>query len=325
MKHKSRLWIALAVLVNAGLSRMALAQVEPKAGTWKTWVLTSGSQLRLPPPPDAAASQAEMDQLQQMESQRDAALLDRVNFWNAGPPGFRWNAIAIPPGPANAVLNTRIMSLLSIAIYDATVAAWDSKYAYNRPRPSRLQPAFTTVLLNPETPSYPSEHAVVAGAASTVLSYLFPARADAYAAMAQEAAQVWVQAGLNYPSDAQAGLDLGRAVAAMVVRRAMQDGSDMTGSVDIPAGPCRWTGINPATPFTGSIKTWVLLSGSQLRPGPPPLLEIAQFMGGLLKDPSVSRRYQLKSWEIKQPGGGGAAVGEGAQLQIVIVLAEKPR
>lgn len=62
-----------------------------------------------------------------------------------------------------------------------------------------------------------------------------------------------------------------------------------------------------------------------LRPGPPPLLEIAQFMGGLLKDPSVAKRYQLKSWEIKQPGGGGAAAGEGAQLQIVIVLAEKPR
>jgi hypothetical protein len=62
-----------------------------------------------------------------------------------------------------------------------------------------------------------------------------------------------------------------------------------------------------------------------LRPGPPPLLEIAQFMGGLLKDPSVSNRYQLKSWEIKPPAGGGAVVGEGAQLQIVIVLSEKPR
>ena len=62
-----------------------------------------------------------------------------------------------------------------------------------------------------------------------------------------------------------------------------------------------------------------------LRPGPPPLLAIAQFMGGLLKDPSVAKRYQLKSWEIKQPGGGGAAAGEGAQLQVVIVLAEKPR
>lgn len=61
-----------------------------------------------------------------------------------------------------------------------------------------------------------------------------------------------------------------------------------------------------------------------LRPGPPPLLEIAQFMSGLLKDASVAKRYQLKSWEIKQPGGGAAA-GEGVQLQIVIVLAEKPR
>ena len=62
-----------------------------------------------------------------------------------------------------------------------------------------------------------------------------------------------------------------------------------------------------------------------LRPGPPPLLEIAQFMGGLLKDPSIAKRYQLKSWEIKPPGGGGAAAREGSQLQIVIVLAENPR
>jgi hypothetical protein len=56
-----------------------------------------------------------------------------------------------------------------------------------------------------------------------------------------------------------------------------------------------------------------------LRPGPPPLLEMAQFMGGLLTDPAVAKRYELKSWEIKPPAG------EGAPLQIVIVLAEKPR
>jgi len=73
---------------------------------------------------------------------------------------------------------------------------------------------------------------------------------------------------------------------------------------------------------TGELRIEAL---TPLRPGPPPLLEIAQFMGGFLKDPSVAKRYQLKSWEIKPPGGGGAAAGEGAQLQIVIVLAEKPR
>jgi hypothetical protein len=89
-----------------------------------------------------------------------------------------------------------------------------------------------------------------------------------------------------------------------------------------PPGQGQPQGSPAGTAGAGELRIEAL---TPLRPGPPPLLEIAQFMGGLLKDPSVSRRYQLKSWEIKQPGGGGGAVGEGAQLQIVIVLAEKPR
>jgi membrane-associated phospholipid phosphatase len=268
MKNANQLWLALAVMASASLP--LVAQVEPQARSWKTWVLTSGSQLRLPPPPDAAATQAEIDQLKQLAAQRDAALMDRLSFWNAGPPGYRWTSIAIPPGQANATLWTRIMSLVSVAIYDATVAAWDSKYTYNRPRPSDADSTLQSAISNPKSPSYPSEHAVVAGAASTVLSYLFPANADMYASMAEEAAQVWVRAGVNYASDASAGLDLGRKVGALVVQRAMLDGSDKTGTVDFPAGPCHWTGVNPVAPFFGSVKTWVLSSGSQLRPGPPP-------------------------------------------------------
>jgi hypothetical protein len=63
-----------------------------------------------------------------------------------------------------------------------------------------------------------------------------------------------------------------------------------------------------------------------LRPGPPPLIEIAQFMGGLMKDPIVGRRYQLKSWEIKQAAAGGSqGSDEREQLLVLIVLSEKPR
>lgn len=59
-----------------------------------------------------------------------------------------------------------------------------------------------------------------------------------------------------------------------------------------------------------------------LRPGSPPLLEIAQFMAGLMRDPTVSRRFQLRSWEIKPPVGGAT---EGLQfLGITIVLSERP-
>jgi len=252
------------------LCSIGSAQTEPDAGKWKTWVLSSGNQLRLPPPPSEAETRTEIAQLKTLAKERDAATLSRTIWWNAGPPGYRWTSMAMPSGPANATLYSRVMALLSVAIYDATVAAWDSKYTYNRPHPSSFDPSLTAALPSPQSPSYPSEHAVVAGAASTVLAYLFPDQADAFRARADEAAQVWVQAGVHYPSDVKAGLELGRAVGVLVVEWAKQDESDKAGRREIPQGTCRWTGINPVAPFAGTRKTWILSAPSQLRPGPPP-------------------------------------------------------
>ena len=53
------------------------AQIEPNAGKWKTWVLDSGDQLRLPAPPDEAATRTEIAQLKDIAKQRDAATLNR--------------------------------------------------------------------------------------------------------------------------------------------------------------------------------------------------------------------------------------------------------
>jgi hypothetical protein len=50
---------------------------------------------------------------------------------------------------AHSLLGARDLSLMHIAIYDATIAAWDSAYAYNRPRPSTLKNDLITVLPNP--------------------------------------------------------------------------------------------------------------------------------------------------------------------------------
>jgi hypothetical protein len=100
---------ALPVLLSLGCS-ISSAQIEPNAGNWKTWVLTSGDQMRLPPPPDEAETRAEIAQLKVIAKQRDAATLDRIIWWNAGPPGYRWTSIAIPSGPANATLHSRIMA-----------------------------------------------------------------------------------------------------------------------------------------------------------------------------------------------------------------------
>jgi hypothetical protein len=61
-------------------------------------------------------------------------------------------------------------------------------------------------------------------------------------------------------------------------------------------------------------------AATPLRVGSPPLLEVAQFMAGLMADPAVNRRFQLKSWEIKP---GTASAGGGQLLNINIALAER--
>jgi hypothetical protein len=72
-----------------------------------------------------------------MATELDAAALDRIAYWDAGAPGYRWNEIALGHSVAArlSVPFYRVMALLNVAISDATVAAWDAKYAYNRPRP----------------------------------------------------------------------------------------------------------------------------------------------------------------------------------------------
>jgi membrane-associated phospholipid phosphatase len=257
----------------------ASAQIEPNAGQWKTWVLTSGSQLRLPPPARHEDSKEEIEALEQLAAQRDAAALDLIRFWDAGAPSYQWNQMLlseISKNKVGTVRAERALALVNVAIYDAMVAAWDTKYTYNRPRPSMVDKDLTTVIPNPRSPSYPSEHAVAAAAASTVLAYLFPTDAQIILAQADAAGRSRLLAGVQYPSDVQAGFDLGRAVAALVIARAQSDGSNATFSGSIPNSPCNWKGTNPAEPLAGTWKTWVLASGSEFRPGPPPACDSAQ-------------------------------------------------
>jgi membrane-associated phospholipid phosphatase len=272
----------MAALISGPMVGIAWSQdqsglIEPGAGAWQTWVLQSGSDLRIPAPPPMAQTLAELDSLRATGGQRDSASMDRISYWDTGAPGYRWNEIALVQASAvRAPRGIRAMALLNVAIYDATIAAWDSKYAYNRPRPTELDPSLATAIPTPRSPSYPSEHAVVAGAASAVLSYLFPDRAQSYADLASQAAQSRLDAGVQYQSDVDAGLELGRQVASKVIAWAQADGSDAVWTGTVPSGPGKWNGTNPVEPLAGTWKTWAITSGNQFRPGPPPAYDSTQ-------------------------------------------------
>lgn len=300
----------LVVAATPGLAgRPPAGQIEPRAGTWKTWVLSSGSELRLPQPPGRSATRAELRQLRELAAQR-ATAADKIAAWTASGPVYPWNELALELAVKRGVTTpggSRAMALLNVAIYDATVAAWDSKYAYERARPSVASPGLGAAAAVPNSPSYPSEHAVVASAAAAVLGYLFPNDAAMVEALAAEAGQTVLIAGLNYPSDVEAGAELGRAVAARVIEHAKSDGSSVPWTGSVPSEPGKWSGTNPILPLGGTWKTWVLSSGAELRPGPPPAYDSPELAAEMEEVRAYQRTPQSNNdaffWEY---GAGGA-------------------
>jgi membrane-associated phospholipid phosphatase len=205
-------------------------------------------------------------------NRRDQTTLDGIHYWDAGAPAYRWMQLALQyvvnsnlAGPQQ----TRALALVAAAISDATIAAWDSKYVYNRPHPSSLDPAVAPVVAVPQSPSYPSEHAVAAGAAAAILSYLFPDQAAKLTDTAYQAAISRVMAGVAFPSDVLSGLDLGESVGRAVVVYAQQDGSNQQFTGSYPPMPGVWSSPTPVTPLAGSWKPWVLSAASDFRLSPP--------------------------------------------------------
>ena len=107
---------------------------------------------------------------------------------------------------------------------DAFIACWHAKFKWWTERPitvirSRYDKAFTPHVLTPAFPSYVSGHASASGAASEVLAHFFPENAAELRRMADEAAMSRLYGGIHFRSDNDAGLALGRAVAARALAR----------------------------------------------------------------------------------------------------------
>ncbi|PWU11908.1 MAG: PA-phosphatase [Terriglobia bacterium] len=216
-------------------------------------------------------------------------IADQVRFWSAGAPPYQWFEVItnrILSGLPITGFPHRVYTYVAMAMYDATVAAWESKYFYNRPRPGQLDPTLKTRLPTPRSPSYPSEHAATAAAAAAVLAYLFPTEAASFQSMAEEAGKSQLYAGLAFPTDYFAGMDLGKKVAQRVIEVAKADGSDAVFGGTVPTGKCMWVGSNPANVTAINWKPFLLTAPSEFRPPAPPACDSTQMVAevGLVRD-----------------------------------------
>jgi membrane-associated phospholipid phosphatase len=244
------------------------AQVEPAAGTWKTWFITSGKDYRLPAP---SSYKNEIADVLSRQQNLDATTKQQIIFWNAGAPGYRWQEMmnklwAVDTGRYAILANL----LLGTAIYDATIAAWDTKYAYKRPRPFTADSRIKVHVAKPESPSYPCEHSVAAGVAVAVFSKFFPKLADSVTRMAQQLIDSRIAAGVAFPSDTRAGFELGKRIAGIEIEHTKDYVTTAQWDGKIPDKPGLWRGKFAMFPMAGQNKTVVLESGSEFRPAPPP-------------------------------------------------------
>ena len=279
---------------------------DSRAGEWRTWVIANGSALRpAPPPANDAVEIEEIIAIQQTVTPAEQAIIEK---WNTLPTsvwhdraldlfGFYW--ILLPDVRlATPARSARAFALLHVAMYDALVATWDAKYAFERRAPARADSRVRALVPVSDVPSYPSEHAAAAAAAAGVLSYLFPNEDTAsFSALAREAGEARIAAGAAYRSDVDAGYAIGRAVAAATIARARADGSDVPWSGTVPSGSTMWRPTPPRNvelPFDATAptwRTWVIPSGSVFRPPPPPAIGSPTFNADLdeLRRLSTSR------------------------------------
>ena len=262
MKRNSILSIVLLMVVQLQ------AQVEPEAGNWKTWFITSGKDYRLSAP---SSYKNEIHEVLERQKNLDAKTKQQIIFWNAGSPGYHWQEMmnklwAVDTGRYGALANM----LLGAATYDATIAAWDTKYAYKRPRPFVADNKIKIYTVKPESPSFPCENSVAAGVAVTIFSHFYPAMADSVKRLAQQQMDSRVAAGVAFPSDTRAGFELGKKIAEIEIEKTKDYVSTAAWDGKIPDKPGSWRGKFAMLPLAGKNKTVVLESGSEFRPGPPP-------------------------------------------------------
>jgi hypothetical protein len=200
--------------------------IAPLAGTWQTWVLTHGGELRPAAPPEVGSEQVKAALTELKSFARSPKTNHRAVYWEVHG-GARahtlWNDIArtkLLEAGASGQTTARVLAALNVALADAGTACWDAKYTYWYIRPPQLDSELKSLFAPPNHPSYPAAHGCYSSAAATLLAGIFQSDRDRLLALGNEAAEARIWAGIHYRFDVQAGQEIGRQVAKRTAERA---------------------------------------------------------------------------------------------------------
>ncbi|MEO7359936.1 MAG: vanadium-dependent haloperoxidase [Gemmatimonadaceae bacterium] len=189
----------------------------------RPFFLTSGSELRLPPPPAFGSAEftAALNEVHAFSAARTPAQVATTLYWVPFS-GVVFNGVAtdlIDKYRRPELEAARILAYANTAAFDAIIACFDTKFAYWFIRPTQADPGITLAVGLPNHPSYPSAHSCETGAFQGVLNDAFPSERTYIEQIAQEASMSRVIGGLHYRFDGDGGLSIGHAAARLALAR----------------------------------------------------------------------------------------------------------
>jgi len=194
----------------------------PSAGQWKTFVLSSGSEIQPPPPLDCKSEEykQQVQDIVAASKNRTTKQLQDIHFWGDIPPPAVWNNILnanITYNGLNVTESARAFAYLNVGMYDAGVSTWYTKFKYWAERPFQAAPGLVTEIPTPNFPGYTSGHSTFSGAASVILSEIFPQEKEFYGSCADDANLSRFSGGIHLMQDCEEGLEVGKLIGNKVV------------------------------------------------------------------------------------------------------------
>jgi hypothetical protein len=196
--------------------------IFPRLGEMRPFFLTSAAEFRPSPPPslDSSEFKTALAEVRSISDHRTTEQLRIAQFWEQTSGSYSagvWNDVARKAIAAHSLGDAdaaRVLALAHMAVIDAFIACHDAKYTYWLARPTQVDPAIRLAIGLPNHPSYPGNHGCVSTAYGTVLDSAFPDEGGRYSTMARQAAESRIYAGIHYRFDNDAGMEIGRKVAA---------------------------------------------------------------------------------------------------------------
>lgn len=209
----------------------------PLFGKVKGWNMTPDDFVKeRPAAPPLTASEDMKKEIEEVKWYSKNLTRERiaiVHKWADGvgtyTPAGHWNDIAaeyVADARYSEVRAARAFALLNMAMHDAAVGCWETKFFYFNPRPSQMDPKIKTATGVPNFPAYTSGHSTFSGAGAAVLSHLFPDHSDYFEAQASEASVSRLYGGIHYRKDIEMGLTHGYTIGGYTVRYALTDGAE---------------------------------------------------------------------------------------------------